>query len=343
MANQTRQLAELLRAGQASVCLVQTNPPYSPGWVATIPGLRAVFRLFPYLAALWRAAGSNDVFHIMANSGWSWHLFATPAIWIARIRGVPVVVNYRGGEAGAFLARSQALVRWSMHRAAALIVPSRFLQEVFADFGMKADIVPNIIDLARFRPRELSPQTSWHLVVARNLEPLYDNETALRAFALVHAHTPATRLTIAGSGPEAERLQALAEELGLQAVVHFAGRLDREAMAALYRDADVMLNPSLADNMPNSVLEAMASGVPVVSTDVGGIPYIVENGVTALLVKPGDVAGMAAATLRLLEEPMLWQRLRDAGIAEVQRYTWHCVAPVLAGVYRTVQPITSRT
>ena len=336
MANQTRQLAELLEKAQAQVTLVQTNAPYRPQWAGRVPGIRAVFRLLPYALALWRAAGRSDVLHIMANSGWSWHLFAAPAIWIARLRGVPSVVNYRGGEAAEFLQGAQAVVRTSMAASAGLLVPSAFLQEVFARFGMQAAIVPNIIDLARFRPRGAKLAHSAHIVVARNLEPLYDNTTAIRAFQIVQAQWPEARLTIAGSGPQEAELRQLVTDLGLQARVHFTGRLDRDDMAALYREADAMLNPSLADNMPNSVLESMASGVPVVSTDVGGVPYIVQDGMTALLVPPGDPQAMAAACLRLLDDAGLWTRLQQAGLAEVQRYTWGRVAPLLAAQYRQI-------
>ena len=334
MANQTRQLAELLRAAQASVELVQTNRPYRPAWVARIPGVRALFRMLPYLWALWRAAGRTDVVHVMANSGWSWHLFAAPAIWIASMRGVPVLVNYRGGGAEAFLKGSQRLVRWSMRRVAVLAVPSGFLLEVFARFGMRAEVVPNIIDLMRFRPRDSARAPTAHIVVARNLEPVYDNATALRAFHQVRGRYPDARLTIAGSGPEMSRLRDLTAQLGLQDAVHFAGRLDREAMAALFREADIMLNPSLTDNMPNSVLESLASGVPVVSTAVGGVPYVVQDGVTALLVPPAEPAAMAEAVQRMLGDPDLWRRVSAAGLAEVQRYGWAQVAPLLARVYR---------
>ena len=106
-------------------------------------------------------------------------------------------------------------------------------------------------------------------------------------------------------------------------------------MAALYREADVSLNPSLADNMPNSVLESMASGTPVVSTNVGGVPFIVRDGVTALLVPPRDAQAMAAATMRLLEDESLHAALVAAGLNEVRRYTWPAVKPGLAEIYRT--------
>ena len=109
MANQTRQLARLLESEGVEVTIVQVNAPYRPAWTGSVQGVRALFRLVPYLLKLWREAGRADLFHVMANSGWSWHLFAAPAIWIASSRDVPVVVNYRGGEAAAFMRQSK---RW---------------------------------------------------------------------------------------------------------------------------------------------------------------------------------------------------------------------------------------
>ena len=203
MANQTRQLAELLVGRQAQVQLVQTNAPYRPAWVGQVPLARAVFRLLPYLVQLWRAAGRSDVMHIMANSGWSWHLFAAPAIWVARLRRTPVVVNYRGGEAEGFLARNRRVVGWSLRQTARIIVPSAFLQAVFAGQGLATEVVPNIIDLSRFHPAHAAAANAAdaadaaarpHVLVARNLEPIYDNATALRAFALVLQQCPQARL-----------------------------------------------------------------------------------------------------------------------------------------------------
>ena len=340
MANQTQQLAELLTAAGATVATVQVNAPYRPIWVARAPVLRSAFRLVPYLADLWHAAGRVDIFHIMANSGWSWHLFAAPAVWVAHLRRVPVVVNYRGGEAAEFLQRAGFLVRFTMRQTRALVVPSGFLQGIFAQFGMPAAILPNIVDLSRFYPRAPVRTGSPHLLVARNLEPLYDNLTAIRAFQTIRASLPQARLSIAGSGPDEQFLRQRVQDLGLIDAVQFTGRLERDAMAALYRSADIMLNPSLADNMPNSVLEAWASGVPVVSTNVGGIPYLARDGVTASLVPPADPAVMARACLALLSDQTLWQQRAQAGLQEARRYTWFCVQPALDDIYRRamVQP-----
>lgn len=335
MANQTRQLAELLRGEGAAVELVQVNAPYRPAWAERLKGVRAFFRLVPYLLRLWRGAGRADLMHVMANSGWSWHLFAAPAVWIGWLRGVPVVVNYRGGEAEAFLARSAASVRATLRRAASLVLPSGFLLEVFARYGMRGRIVANIVDLERFRPREV-PRRSVDgplLIAARNLEAIYGNDTVLRAFALLSESWPGARLSIAGSGPEAAALAALAQELGVADRVRFTGRLDRDQMAALYRDADLMLNASRVDNMPNALLEALASGLAVVTSDVGGIPFIVRQRQTAMLVPPDDPQAMAKAAHEVLADASLHAALVAAGRDEVQRYRWSSVRAELLAAY----------
>ena len=335
MANQTRQLAELLRAEGAQVELVQVNAPYRPAWAERLKGVRALFRLLPYLLHLWRGCGRADVVHVMANSGWSWHLFAAPAVWIAALRGTPVVVNYRGGEADAFLQHAGRWVRPTMRRAGALVLPSAFLLEVFARHGMDGRIVANIIDLDRFQPAATPPVfgANPHLVVARNLEPIYGNDVALEAFARVLKRFPGARLSVAGSGPEGAALAELAQRLGIAAQVCFSGRLDREQMAVLYRDAHLMLNASRVDNMPNAVLEALASGVPVISTRAGGIPFMVKDGHTAMLVAVDDAEAMAAAAIEVLENHDLRSRLVAAGLAEVQRYQWSAVRDALLATY----------
>jgi glycosyltransferase involved in cell wall biosynthesis len=340
MANQTLQLATLLRTEGATVDVIQVNRPYQPLWVGRIPGIRAIFRLLPYLANLWQAANRVDLFHIMANSGWSWHLFSAPAIWIARLKGKPVVVNYRGGEAETFFGKALFWIKPSLDRTDAIIVPSGFLRAVFGKYGFNAEVVPNIVNLGRFSPGDNSysslEQTVPCILVARNLEPIYDNATAVRAFSIAKEVFPALRLIIAGSGPERQALEKIVAELGLTDAVTFTGRVENENMPALYRKAQVMLNPSLVDNMPNSVLEALASGVPVVSTNVGGVPYVVEHEKTALLVPPQDPQAMATAILAFLEDPAKSRRIREAGIQSVQQYTWPKVQSLLLGAYERV-------
>ena len=335
MANQCEQLLRLLRAEGAAVELVRTNTPYRPAWIGSLRWLRALWRQLPYLIALWQGIGRAQVVHVFANSGWAWHLLAAPALTVARARGVPVIVNYRGGLADEFLASAPRHVRRALAGAALRITPSAFLLRVFAKHGLSAEVIPNIIDLSRFACRPLrAAGDAPHLIVTRNLEAIYDIGTAIRAFALVRANKPGARLTVAGTGPQRAELQALAATLGVADAVHFAGRIANADIAALYADADIALNPSTADNMPISILEALATGVPVVSTCAGGIPDLVTHEQTALLVAVGDPAAMADAALRILADHELAQRLHDNGSEHVARFAWPNLRALWQTAYR---------
>ncbi|MBL8445227.1 MAG: glycosyltransferase family 4 protein [Zoogloeaceae bacterium] len=337
MANQCEQLARLLRTEGVAVEVVRNNPDYRPQWVGRVPVLRAFARLLPYLFALWREAGRAEVMHVLANSGWAWHLFAAPVVWIGQLRGCPVIINYRGGHADTFFSRAPAHVFRALRRASARVTPSSFLQRVFAQYGLDAEVVPNIIDLSRFKPAPLREfGQAPHLIVTRNLEPIYDIATAIKAFAEVRKVFGQARMTVAGTGPELERLVALGESLSLASALSFSGRIDNADIPALYASADCMLNPSTVDNMPISILEALASGVPVVSTDAGGIPDMVEHGVSALLVPIGKPDEMARETIRILSDRSLAETQRAAGLAEVARYAWPRVREQWFAVYRRV-------
>ena len=150
MANQTIQLEKLLRAENLYVKMVQTNAPYKPAWIANVKIIRALFQLVDYIFRLRTAAKEVDLFHIMANSGWSWYLFAAPAIWIAYWYRIAAVVNYRGGGAKKFFAKSFKRVQTSLSKADVIIVPSKYLASVFAEFGVKTHIVPNVINMEKF-------------------------------------------------------------------------------------------------------------------------------------------------------------------------------------------------
>jgi glycosyltransferase involved in cell wall biosynthesis len=335
MANQCEQLVRLLARDGVAVELVRNNAPYSPAWVGQLPVLRAGFRLLPYLWRLWRAAGRAQVLHVFANSGWAWHLFAAPALWLARWRGVPAIVNYRGGHADSFIAAAPRHVLKSLQGATLRVTPSPFLQRVFAKYGLAAEVVPNIIDLSRFEPVPARPfGAAPRLLVARNLEPIYDIATAIRALGVVRQSFAAATLTVAGSGPELERLKALVTELALDGAVRFTGRVENSDMPRLYAQADCVVNPSTVDNMPISLLEAFASGLPVVSTDAGGIPDMLENGVCGLLVPVGDAQAMGQQVCRVLQDPALAARLVAAGRAEAEKYAWPRVRQLWLDAYR---------
>lgn len=335
MAIQTQQLKRLLTEAGHDVELIAVNSPYRPHFVEKIPIVRAFFRLIPFFLHLYRGIKNKDVVHLMANSGWAFHLFARPTIWIANWCNVPLFINYRGGKAREFFSSAWPYIKKDINSAEKVLVPSRFLKDIFAEFGVQATIVPNIInmDLFTYKPPTLSSE-QLHIIVTRNLEEIYDNATAIRAFSLIKKQYPKAKLTIAGSGPLKSALLELTHKLELTSCVTFAGRLNREQMAHLYQSADIMINPSTIDNMPNSILEALACGVLVVTTNVGGIPYMVDHQKEAMLVEPYQAEAMYQAIESLLQSNELAENIAQAGFEKVQAYQPQQVLPMLENIYR---------
>jgi glycosyltransferase involved in cell wall biosynthesis len=118
--------------------------------------------------------------------------------------------------------------------------------------------------------------------------------------------------------------------------VKFTGKLSPDEVVELYESADIMLNPTTVDNMPNSVLEALAVGIPVVTTDVGGIPFIVSDNQTALLVDVNNPEMMANKVEQLIIDPGLYEILVLNGVKEVEKYAWDVVKHQWLDLYRQV-------
>src|SRR5215208_5559977 len=325
LGGQAVQADRLLRSwdGDAEVAasLLPVNPE-APGplrLLQRIKYLRTVATQLVYWPTLVDRLRHADVVHVFSASYSSFLLAPWPAVQIARLLGKPVVMNYRSGEAPDHLARS-AVARRTLARVHLNVVPSRFLQEVFAGFGIPSRIVPNVVDLERFRFRERRPLRP-RLVSTRNLEPLYNVECTLRAFRLVQDHHPDATLTVVGGGSEESRLRVLAQELQLQGVT-FAGRVPPADIWRAYADADIYVQTPNIDNMPTSVLEAYASGLPVVATAAGGVPAILTDGEHGLLAPLDDHQAVADAVLRLLREPSLVTRLAAQARARCKSCTW---------------------
>ena len=339
MANQTRQLQRLLQAEGIDVVLVQTNADYPWVWVADIKGLRAVFRLVPYLVNLWRLAGRVDCMHVMANSGWSWQLYAAPAVWMGWIKSVPVIINYRGGEAEQYFRQSFKWVAPTLRKVTAIVVPSVFLAQVFSAYGFQAEIIPNIIDLKKFAfryRRGVADPDAPLLVITRNLEKIYGLDIAIDAIRLLKSRLPRIKVYIAGSGPLLGHLMERVQQLALTENIEFTGKLTPEQVVALYGKADIMLNPTTVDNMPNSILEALANGLPVVTTNVGGIPYMVTDNQTALFVDVNDPEMLAAKIEQLVDNRDLYEKLVSNGFEQAKKYGWESVRHQWLGLYKRV-------
>jgi glycosyltransferase involved in cell wall biosynthesis len=214
------------------------------------------------------------------------------------------------------------------------VVPSSFLVDVFRGFGIDATIVPNVVDLERFKYRERDPLRP-RILSTRNFDALYNVAATIRAFRIVQHQRPESALTLVGGGPQEADLRALVAQLQLRHVT-FAGRVRPDEIAGFYAANDIYIQSPNIDNAPTSVLEAFACGLPVVSTEAGGIPAILTHGRHGLLAPLADYETMGRHVLRLLGDPAYARRLARAAYATCEGCTWPSVRERWLDVYRDV-------
>ena len=305
----SRLLAALRSHSAVEVSFLAMNPrlPRPLHALQRMKFVRTVVTLLYYLATLPRAVARCDVLHVFSPSYWAYLLGPLPAMLIGRLMKKTVILDYHSGEADDHL-RRWAISAKSIRRLASTIsVPSEYLRNIFHAHGLVASCIPNIVSATKlpFRERrELQPR----ILSNRNLEAMYDVATVIHAFARISQVFPQATLTIAGEGSQREHLRTLAERVSSTRIV-FLGRVEPNQMATHYDSADLYLNASRIDNQPLSLIEAMLCGVPVVTTNSGGIPWLVKHGTTGLLANAGDDEVIAAHALRLLDDPEMAQRI----------------------------------
>jgi glycosyltransferase involved in cell wall biosynthesis len=320
--------------------LVPVNPDPGP-WLRPalkIKFLRTLVTQLVYWPLLLRELRRADVVHVFSASYFSFLLAPLPAVAIARLLRRPILMNYRSGEAPDHLNRSR-VARLILRNVERNVVPSRFLQEIFAAYGIESRTIPNIIDRRQFRFR-LRERLRPRLLSTRNFEPLYNVACTLRAFERVLQSYPDATLTLVGAGTQEEELRNLVRKLSLTGVT-FAGRVAPRDIWRFYADADIYVQTPNIDNMPSSVLEAYASGLPVVSTGAGGIPSILTDGVHGLLAPLEDEERVSRGIVRLLEDPALARRIALAAYETTDALQWERVRDRWVAAYRGLlrQPI----
>ena len=282
------------------------------------------------LRRLHRRLKAYDLLHIHCCSGWGF-LPAVVGITVGRRIKKRIVLTYHGGGGEKFFNRHHKLVRHFLTRTDANIVLSGFLAQVFEKHGLPFITIPNILELddSRFRLRErLLP----NYICTRAHEPLYNIPCILRAFHKVQSMRPEATLMLVGDGSEHENLVRMAEELGLQNVT-FTGRVANEDIYTYLDRADIMLSAPTVDNMPVSVLEAMNAGLLVISSKVGGVPYMVKNNSTGLLFDSDDSDALADKMLWVLENQTVAKAITLQANKAVSRYRWENIKEQLYKAY----------
>lgn len=280
---------------------------------------------------LMKVARHCDIIHAHCSSYWGF-LPTIMAVIAGKIYGTRIVITYHGGGAEDFLNRFVFFARPFLRRVDTIVVPSGFLKKIFENFGFKTEIIPNIVELDAFEYNDrqnIKPK----LIVTRHLKKIYNIDCAIRAFEIVKRYYPDAELKIVGDGDQREHLENLVAKLKLTDVT-FTGSIKNENMQNMYQSSDIFINPTKVDNFPVSILEAFACGLAVISTNVGGVPYIVQDGYNGLLVDSGDFEAIAKNVLYLIEkqnEALMF--IRNARKTVEENYTWDGIRLKLMGYY----------
>lgn len=332
----SRLLARLSEEPTLEVSFQPINPrlPGALIHLQKIKYVRTLLTTVAYCASLLARVHRFDVVHIFSASYFSFLLAPTPAILVSKLYGKRCLLNYRSGRAEDHLKRWRRTAVPTVRLVDEVVVPSGYLVEVFGQFGFHARSIFNFVDTSRFRFRQRDPLRP-RFFSNRNFESLYNVACTLRAFALIQKHFPDASLTLAGDGTERAELERLARELELRNT-KFIGLVPNSQMPELYDAADIYLNSPDTDNMPGSIIESYAAGLPVVTTNAGGIPYILKDGQTGMMVECGDYKAMAERAILLLEDEKLASSISSRAREECRKYQWEAVRREWLKLYEDV-------
>lgn len=281
--------------------------------------------------ARYRHAIDVAIIDVFAGMGFRWAEWTTQLLAAA---DVPMIHVLRSGSMPMFSAGQPGRVRRLFAASSSVVALSGFLKEEMSSYGTISEIIPNPIQVSKYPYRHRSialPKLVW----LRTFNQLYNPTLAPKVLAeLVAQGSPSVmeslHLSMYGADQKDgtwEATLATARALGVDDILSMPGPALKADVPARLAEGDIFLNTTHVDNSPISVVEAMACGLCVVSTDVGGMRYIVTHGVDGLLVPDNDAPAMAAAVKRILENPDLADRLSSNARLKAESFDWDKILP----------------
>ncbi len=262
---------------------------------------------------------------------------------LAEERDLKVITTLHGtditlvGQAQSFF----TVTKFSIERSDAVTAVSHYLkEETYRSFGCEGcaiEVIPNFVNLQEYRPLDPRPRPAFvpagskFLIHVSNFRPVKRVPEVVRIFAAVRRAMPAV-LVLVGDGPQRLEAEAEVDRLGLRKEVFFLGKL--ESVVDLLQGADLFLLPSASESFGLAALEAMACGVPVVASRVGGVPEVVVDGESGILIPPDRVDEMAEAAVELLGDEARLQEMRRGAVARAQVFSADRIVPLYEQLYR---------
>jgi glycosyltransferase involved in cell wall biosynthesis len=325
--------------GTRGVCEELAERLANDGWliVTTSKREKRAARLVDMISTTWRNRQQYRVAHVDVFSGPSF-AWAEAVTWTLRRAHKPYVLTLHGGGLPAFAQRWSGRVRDLLRPAAAVTVPSPYLADQMKPFRADLRLIPNGIEIRQYPYRVLKclrPRIVW----LRAFHRIYNPALAVRALAWLR--TWGCDATLAMIGPDKsdgslEETRAAIQELALTPYVQLEGAVPKNEVGHRISEGDIFLNTSTIDNTPVSILEAMACGLAIVSTNVGGISHLLKHERNALLTPSGDSLALASAVRRLLADPSLAARLSQNARHDALTFDWSHIVPRWCSLLRSL-------
>lgn len=316
--------------GTQNVCEDLALRLQAAGWLVITTSSRAgrLARLLDFLATIWRCRNQYHVAHVDVYSG-SAFLWGELVCWALRLAKKPYVLTLRGGGLPAFAQRTGRRVPRLLRSSPLVTTPSKYLFEQMRPYRTELVLLPNPLDLEKYSFKHRAhpiPKLVW----LRAFHDIYNPSLAIQVVAQLAQDFPEVRLVMMGPDKgdgSFEQMKGLASQFGVADRLTCTGPVAKKEIPKLLNQGDIFLNTPKVDNTPVSVLEAMACGLCIVSTNVGGIPYMLEDQRDALLVPTDDAATMAQAVRRFLTEDGLAERLSKNARQKVEEFDWSSILP----------------
>lgn len=253
--------------------------------------------------------------------------FAYACVWFCKKLGIPYIPILHGGDLPNRIKNSPKLSEKIFGHSYDNVVVSGYIRQSLVENDYKSTLIPNYIDLGMY-PYRHRTEASPHLLWVRSFSVIYNPTLAITVVKKLSEQYPDIRLTMVGPDKDGslQTCKDLAEKEGVADRVTFTGRLSKEDWIKLSEKHSVFLNTTNFDNLPVSIIEAMALGMPIVSTNVGGVPFLIDDGVDGILVPPKDEAAMIHAISALLNDSEQVAALSKAARTKAEQFDWAVVS-----------------
>lgn len=284
----------------------------------------SLFRLGHMLLSVWKFR-NYDLALIDTYSTWAFY-YAWATSCIASLLGLKYIPILHGGNMPERFARSPKMCRQIFSNSLVNVAVSPYLEQHLLSNNYKAVLVPNSINLALYPFRERSaikPRLLW----VRAFHSIYHPQLAVQLLKRLTEKYPEACLTMVGPEKDGSLVECkkLAAQLGIEEKVVFTGKLSKAEWILLSEQHDIFINTTRFDNLPVSLIEAMALGLPIVSTNVGGIPFLINDHRNGLLADSGDLETIYSAVEQLMLQPELAKTIAGNAREDAERFDWNQV------------------